>query len=168
LAKTPDQVTAFLDFHYVSERRALKHFRNLGVDPSTFRPAPSIEQLHRDHVLDPDVMVRALGHELVLDLDGGSAGCLAHPNGPMHVHGIAVATGPIEDEGQRRDSPDVEGGLAHLGQVEIGLQRHFEIAGRAAAEIAGCEAGRLRHLGHEGIEDQRRGDGQRTLHPRSE
>jgi hypothetical protein len=48
LAKNPDQVTAFLDFHHVSERRALNHFRNLGVDPSTFLPAPSIEQIESD------------------------------------------------------------------------------------------------------------------------
>jgi hypothetical protein len=35
-------------------------------------------------VLDADVVVRALEHELILDLDRGEAGRLAHPDRAVH------------------------------------------------------------------------------------
>jgi hypothetical protein len=109
---------------------------------------------------------------VVLDLDGLEAGRLGHADGAVHVHGIAVAAGAVEDERQRRDRADVQRGLAHLGQVEVGLQHDLGVAGGAAAQVAGREAGRLDHAGHQRIEHERRRHGQRVIqsltqrHPR--
>jgi hypothetical protein len=119
-------------------------------------------------VLDPGVMVRALWNELVLDLDRREAGGLAHADGPVHVHRVAVAARPVENQRERRDGADVDGGLAHLGHVQIRLERDLLVAGRAAAEIARREARRLGHAGHQRIEDQRRSHGHRPLDQRAE
>ena len=126
-------------------------------------------QLHRDHVLDPDVMVCALGHELVLDLDRREAGRLAHADRPVHVHGIAVAARAVEDQGQRRDGADIDGDLAHLGDVQVCLERDLLVPGRAAAEVARRKARRLGHPRHQRIENQRCGHRHRPLdQPRSD
>jgi hypothetical protein len=115
-------------------------------------------------VLDAHVVVGALGHELVLDLDGREARCLAHADGAVHVHGVAVAARAVQDERQRGDRADVDRGLAHLGDVEVGLEGDLLVAGGAAAEVAGGEASRLHHARHQRVEDERRGGGQRAPH----
>ena len=114
-------------------------------------------------MLDPDVVMRALGHELIIDLDRREPGGLGHADGPMHVHGIAVPTRAVEDERQRRNRADVESGLTHLGQIEVRLQRDLLIPGRAPAEITRAEPGRLGHPRHQRIEHERRGHGQRSF-----
>jgi hypothetical protein len=124
-------------------------------------------QFRGNHVLDADVVVGPLRDELVLDLDGFEAGRLAHADGAVHVHGIAVAAGTVQDQGQRRDSVNVQRGLAHLRHVEIGLEGDLLVAGGAAPEIAGGETHRLHHLGHQRVQDEGRGDGEPFLHQRA-
>ena len=47
-------------------------------------------ELLRHHVFQADVMVCALGQNLVFDLDRGESGCLRHADGVMHVHRVMV------------------------------------------------------------------------------
>ena len=91
-------------------------------------------------MLDADVMVRPLRHQLVLDLDRREAGRLAHLDGAAYVHGIAPAAGTVEDQRQRACHPDLEPRLAHLGQAEIGLGPAFDVPHGAAAEVQHLES----------------------------
>ena len=97
-------------------------------------------QLDRHHVLDADVMMRPLRQDLVLDLDRREASRLRHAHGAVHVHGVAEPAGAIEHERQRRHGANVERGLAHLRDVEVGLGDALHVAGRAAAEVGRLEA----------------------------
>lgn len=104
-------------------------------------------QFLRDHVLDADVMVGALGQELILNLDRTKPGCLAHADRAMHVHRIAPAAGAVEDQRQRADGADFETSLRHLGQREVCLGPAFDVAHRPAAQVEGSESRRLGELG---------------------
>ena len=76
-------------------------------------------------MLDADVVMGPLRHELIFDLDGREAGRLTHADGAVHVHGIAEPARAVENQRQRGDGADLDGHLTHLGQVEIGLEATF-------------------------------------------
>jgi hypothetical protein len=116
-------------------------------------------QVRRNDVLDPDVMMGALGQDLVLDLDGAEARGLGHAHGAMHVHGVAPAASAVENERKRTDGADIDPELHHFGQREIGLGDALDVSERSAAEIERTKSRGLRELGADRIEHQRGHDG---------
>ncbi len=48
LSRHPELVETFLEFHHVSVRKGLNHFRGIGVDPNTFLPAERIAAIEAE------------------------------------------------------------------------------------------------------------------------
>jgi hypothetical protein len=104
-------------------------------------------QLGRDHVLDPNMMMGALGQQLVLDLDAGEARGLNHIDGPVQMHRVAPAAGAVEDQWETAYGADVEVQPHHFCDREVGLGDALDVAEPAAAEIERGESGGLGELG---------------------
>ncbi len=117
----------------------------IGVAARRHRGADlGLHQLGRDHVLDPDMMVGAFRQQLILDLDRGKPGRFAGHDRAADMHRVAPAAGAVENQRQRADGADVERGLGHLGQRQVGLGAGLDVAHRAAAEIERAEPRSLR------------------------
>jgi len=120
-------------------------------------------QFDVDHVLDADMMVRALGQELVLDFDPSEAGRLDHVDRAMQMHRIAPSARAVEDERKRANGADVDSDTHHLGQREVGFGDALDVAESAAAEINRRETCGLGEFGAQRIEHDRRFDERRAL-----
>ncbi len=107
-------------------------------------------------MLDADVVMSALGQQLILDFDGGEPGGLRHGYGAVHVHGVAPAPRGVQDQGQAGHGADFQSRMHHFREVEIGLQHRFCVTGGPAAQIERLVSRGFGHFRHQRIEHQRR------------
>ena len=101
----------------------------------------------------PDVMVGALGQDLILDFDCGEAGRFRKPHRVVDVHRVAESGRRIQDERQVAHGADFQTRLGQSRDIEIRFQAAFEITERAAPQVQDLEPGGLCELGAQGIEN---------------
>ncbi|MDZ7727022.1 MAG: hypothetical protein U5Q44_01830 [Dehalococcoidia bacterium] len=94
--------------------------------------------VRRDQVFDALVVVRALGGDLVFDLDGSRAGHLDHADGAGKVDGVAEADAAVDDHGDVDPFHDRAAGVSKLGGGQEGFGDGALVA-EAAAEVHGAE-----------------------------
>ena len=109
-----------------------------------------------DHVLDTNMVVRALGQYLILDFDSSKPSRLDHIDGPVQMHWITEAASTVQDQGQAADCADIDSEPHHLGDGQICLGDALDVAQATATEIECREARPLGELGAEWIEHHRR------------